>query len=378
MQEAFATALERWPADGVPANPRSWLISTARFKAIDALRRRARFDAHSDEIARQIEANVADAGDAEYDDRVEDDQLRLVFTCCHPALAADAQVALTLREVCGLTTEEIAAAFLTSAPTIAQRIVRAKQKIRDAKISYELPARTELAARLDFVLHVIYLVHNEGYYASSGDSATRADLSHEAVRLGRLLRELLPLPEVQGLLALMLLNESRRAARTTADGDLILLEDQDRTTWDAKMITEGIQLVEDALRSRGFGPFTLQAAIAAVHAEARAYAETDWPQIVALYDVLLRADPSPVIELNRAVAVAMRDGPERGLALVDAIMERGDLRGYHLAHVTRADLLRRLGRHAESRDAYRHALTLSKLAPEHRYIERRLEAQGEG
>jgi RNA polymerase sigma-70 factor, ECF subfamily len=373
MQEAFATAVERWPSDGVPTNPRAWLVSTARFRAIDALRRRALFDARAGEIARQIEASVADGGDVELDGRVEDDQLRLIFTCCHPAIAPDAQIALTLREVCGLTTEEIAAAFLTSAPTIAQRIVRAKQKIRDAKISYELPARTELAGRLDFVLHVIYLVYNEGYYASSGASATRADLSQEAVRLGRLLLELLPFPEVRGLLALMLLNESRRASRTTTVGDLILLEDQDRTKWDANLIAEGIRHVEEALRSRGFGPFTLQATIAAVHAEARSYADTDWPQIVALYDLLLRADPSPVIELNRAVAVAIRDGAEDGLALVDSILERGDLRTYHLAHVTRADLLRRLGRHAESRDAYRHALTLSKLAPEQRYIERQLE-----
>jgi RNA polymerase sigma-70 factor (ECF subfamily) len=372
LHDAFAAAMSQWPRDGVPANPRAWLISTGRFKAIDALRRRARFDASLSALAERMSAQAAseEPGDAE---GVEDDRLRLVFTCCHPALPPNAQIAMTLREVCGLTTEEIARAFLTSPPTIAQRIVRAKSKIRDARIPYQVPAQSELPERLDAVLRVIYLVFNEGYSASSGDSLTRADHSGEAIRLGRLLVELLPESEVVGCLALMLLQESRRAARTSPTGDLVLLENQDRSLWNHELIQEGLALVERAFASRRIGPYTLQAAIAAVHARAVEFEATDWSEIVGLYDVLLRAEPSPVVELNRAVAVAMRDGPQEGLKLVDAILARGDLQDYHLAHAARADLCRRLGRTAEARAAYQRALSLSKQGPERRFLERRLE-----
>jgi RNA polymerase sigma-70 factor (ECF subfamily) len=373
LQEAFVAALERWPEDGVPANPRAWLVSAGRFNAIDGLRRRARFDASLGEIARRLDADAARAVDPDQE-AIEDDQLRLIFTCCHPALPPDAQVALTLREVCGLTTEEIASAFLTSAPTVAQRIVRAKAKIRDAGIPYRLPERTELGARLDSVLHVIYLVFNEGYRATSGDRLTRHDLSAEAIRLGRLLIQLLAEPEAQGLLALMLLHESRRAARSTPAGDLVLLEDQDRSLWDPALIAEGAALVERALASRRFGPFTLQAAIAAVHAQSPGPEQTDWAEIVGLYDVLARADPTPVVQLNRAAAVAMRDGPAAGLALIDAILDRGDLVDYHLAHSARAELCRRLGRTREARAAYARALSLARLEPERRFLEQRLAA----
>jgi len=370
LHDAFRAALEQWPRDGVPDNPRAWLVSAGRFKAIDGIRRRARFDAMED-VAEQVEA-VADESAAQDAESIEDDRLRLIFTCCHPALPPDAQVALTLREVCGLTTEEIARAFLTSAPTVAQRIVRAKSKIRDARIPYEVPERTELAERLDAVLRVIYLVFNEGYAASSGATLTRHDLSGEAIRLARLLIELLPEPEALGLLALMLLHESRRAARATPAGDLILLADQDRLLWHREQIAEGLALAERALSSHRFGPYALQAAIAAVHAEAPSAAETDWAQIVGLYDVLWQANPSPVVELNRAVAVAMRDGPAAGLALIDAILARGDLTDYHLAHSARADFCRRLGKTAEARASYERALTLTRLEPEQRFLERRL------
>ncbi|HEU0054804.1 MAG TPA: RNA polymerase sigma factor [Longimicrobium sp.] len=376
LHDAFAAALARWPREGVPANPRAWLVSAGRFRAIDALRRGARHDARLALIAEHLESQAAPS--PESDEEWEDDRLRLVFTCCHPALPPDAQVALTLREVCGLTTEEIARAFLTSAPTVAQRIVRAKAKIRDARIPYHVPGRDELADRLDSVLHVVYLVFNEGYSASSGASLTRADLSEEAIRLGRLLVELLPEPEAMGLLALMLLHESRRAARTTAEGELALLDEQDRSRWDNGRIAEGAALVEKALRSRRFGPYTLQAAIAAVHAEAPDAASTDWRQIVGLYDVLLRVDPSPVVELNRAAAVAMADGPEAGLALVDALLARGELADYHLAHSARADLRRRLGRFDGAREAYARALALARQEPERRFLERRLRELGEG
>jgi RNA polymerase sigma-70 factor (ECF subfamily) len=371
LHDAFIAAVERWPRDGVPDNPRAWLVSTGRFKAIDAMRRRARFDAALGELATQIEAATSDAT-AWDDDGVEDDRLRLIFTCCHPALTPDAQVALTLREVCGLTTEEIAHAFLSTPSTVAQRIVRAKAKIRDARIPYQIPARADIPARLDTVLHVVYLVFNEGYSASAGESLTRHDFSGEAIRLGRLIVELLPEAEVIGLLALMLLHESRRAARTTASGELVLLDEQDRTRWNREQIAEGCGLVERALTGKRFGPYTLQAAIAAVHAEAATPAATDWPQIVGLYDVLMRADPSPVVELNRAAAIAMRDGPAAGLAIVEAILGRGDLDEYHLAHSARADLCRRLGRVADARVSYERALTLTKQEPERRFLERRL------
>ena len=373
LHDAFAAAVEQWPREGVPANPRAWLISTGRFKAIDRARRRARFDASVGELAERLDAEAREAEDRAVDlEAVEDDRLRLIFTCCHPALPPDAQIALTLREVCGLTTEEIARAFLTAPSTIAQRIVRAKTKIRVAKIPYQVPSRTELPERLDAALHVIYLVFNEGYAASSGATLIRTDLSGEAIRLGRLLVELLPEPEGMGLLALMLLHESRRAARTSADGDLVLLDDQDRSVWNREQIGEGCALVERALSSRRFGPYTLQAAIAAVHAEAPTAADTDWRQIVGLYDVLMRADSSPVVELNRAAAVARRDGPAAGLALIDAILARGELADYALAHSARAELARRLGRTADARAAYERALALTRQEPQRRFLERRL------
>ncbi len=384
LHDAFRAALEQWPRDGVPANPRAWLVSAGRFKAIDAMRRRARFDP-LDEVGAAADIAVVDAAAWADAESIEDDRLRLIFTCCHPALAPDAQVALTLREVCGLTTEEIAQAFLTPAPTLAQRIVRAKAKIRDARIPYQVPAHAELAERLDAVLRVIYLVFNEGYAASSGALLTRHDLSAEAIRLGRLLVELLPEPEALGLLALMLLHESRRAARTSPDGELILLDDQDRSLWDRAQIEEGTRLVEQALSSRPapargsgagerrrVGPYAIQAAIAAVHAEAPSSAATDWAEIVGLYDALARADASPVIELNRAVGVAMRDGPAAGLTLIDAILARGDLLDYRLAHAARAELCRRLGRTADARASYERALALTRQEPERRFLERRL------
>lgn len=371
MHDAFAAAVEQWRQDGVPRNPAAWLISTGRFKAIDAMRRRARFDASLGEIVNRLEAAANDTSGWN-EEAVEDDRLRLIFTCCHPALSADAQAALTLREVCGLTTEEIARAFLSAPPTIAQRIVRAKRKIQDARIPYRVPSQSDLPDRLDAVLRVVYLVFNEGYSASSGASLTRHDLSGEAIRLGRLLIELLPEPEAIGLLALMLLQESRRAARTSPAGDLILLDHQDRSLWNRDQIAEGITLVERALSSRRFGPYSLQAAIAAVHAEAPSTEATDWPQIVGLYEVLLRVEPSPVVELNRAVAVAMRDGPAAGLALIDALLASGDLQEYHLAHSARADLCRRLGKTEEARAAYQKALGLTQQGPERRFLERRL------
>ena len=374
LHDAFTAAVEQWPRDGVPASPTAWLVSAGRFKAIDSMRRRARFDASLSEVADRLHAEAAGTDAATWKDQeIEDDRLRLIFTCCHPALPPDAQVALTLREVCGLTTEEIARAFLTSPPTVAQRIVRAKAKIRDAGIPYQVPARADLPERLHTVLHVVYLVFNEGYSASSGGSITRHDLSGEAIRLGRLLVELLPEPEAMGLLGLMLLHEARRAARASPAGELVLLDDQDRSLWERDLIAEGTALVERALRSRGFGPYTLQAAIAAVHAEAADAAATDWTQIVGLYDVLMRAAPSPVVELNRAAAVAMRDGPQAGLALVDGILDRGDLEDYPLAHSARADLCRRLGRTADARAAYERARELTRQDPERRFLERRLE-----
>jgi RNA polymerase sigma-70 factor, ECF subfamily len=375
LHDAFSAALEQWPKEGVPANPRAWLVSAGRFRAIDGMRRRARFDASQAAIAEQLGTEASDA--ASFDDEgIEDDRLRLIFTCCHPALAPEARVALTLREVCDLTTEEIARAFLTVPSTLAQRIVRAKAKIRDARIPYQVPSSGELPNRLNTVLQVIYLVFNEGYYASQGESLTRSDLSGEAIRLGRLLAELLPESEAIGLLALMLLQESRRVARTSPTGNLILLEDQDRSLWDRDQIAEGKVLVEKALSSRRVGPYALQAAIAAEHADAPSAAATDWVRIGGLYDVLVRVEPSPVVELNRAVAVAMRDGPDAGLVLIDAILARGDLPDYHLAHAARADLCRRLGRSAEARASYQMALNLARQEPERRFLERRLAESG--
>jgi RNA polymerase sigma-70 factor (ECF subfamily) len=371
MHDAFRAALEQWPKDGVPGNPRAWLVSAGRFKAIDGMRRQKRFDS-LDEENHQADVAIIDSAAWADAESVEDDRLRLIFTCCHPALAFDAQVALTLREVCGLTTEEIGRAFLTPAPTLAQRIVRAKGKIRDARIPYQVPAPAELPERLEAVLRVVYLVFNEGYSASSGTALTRHDLSAEAIRLGRLVVELLPAPEAVGLLALMLLQESRRAARTSPSGEIVLLDDQDRSLWNREQIAEGSRLVRTALESRRFGPYTLQAAIAAVHAEAPEASATDWAEIVGLYDALLRLDDSPVIELNRAVALAMRDGPAAGLAAIDAIVARGDLRDYRLVHAARAEFCRRLGRTAEALAAYRKALTLTRQEPERRFIERRI------
>jgi len=370
MHDAFRAALEQWPQEGLPANPTAWLISTGRFKAIDRLRR-GRFEVPLEEVSEPTEANPDMEAPASED--FPDDRLRLIFTCCHPALAPEARVALTLREVCGLTTEEIARAFLTTPATLAQRIVRAKTKIKEAHIPYEVPRATELPERLDTVLQVIYLVFNEGYSASSGESLMRPAVSMEAIRLGRLILELLPEPEVMGLLALMLLNESRRPARVTAEGELILLDHQDRRLWNRDQITEGITLVERALGSHRFGPYTIQAAIAAVHAEAPDAAQTDWAQIVALYKLLQQTAPSPVVELNCAVAVAMRDGPAAGLAMVDDILARGELESYQWVHSVRADLYRRLGKKNEARAAYQEALTLTRLAPERRFLEMRLQ-----
>ena len=370
LHDAFRAALEQWPRDGIPANPRAWLVSAGRFKAIDGIRRRSRFDSMED-VAEQVDAVIDET--APWDsEAIEDDRLRLIFTCCHPSLAPDAQVALTLREVCGLTTEEIAQAFLSAAPTLAQRIVRAKAKIREARIPYQVPEPDELAARLDSVLRVVYLVFNEGYSASSGQSLTRVDLSGEAIRLGRLLIELLPEPEAIGLLALMVLQESRRAARTSPGGELILLSDQDRSTWNRDLIAEVSALVTRSLASQRVGPYTLQAAIAAVHADAVSAEATDWDEIAGLYDVLLRVEPTPVVELNRAVAIAMRDGPASGLAIVEAILARGDLKDYHLAHAARADLCRRLGKTAQARASYKRAIALARQGPERRFLERRL------
>jgi RNA polymerase sigma-70 factor (ECF subfamily) len=374
MHEAFAAALSVWPQSGVPGNPRPWLISTARFKAIDTLRRRARFDASQDELGRHLEAQLSSAEKSdEEEDSVEDDRLRLIFTCCHPSLPPEARVALTLREVCGLTTEEIAKAFLITPRTLAQRIVRAKTKIRETKIPYEVPTPQELPERLGAVLQVIYLVFNEGYSAAAGTEVTRAELTGEAIRLGRLLAELQPEePEVIGLLSLMLLQESRHAARTSQTGELILLEKQDRSLWNREQIAEGLSLLETALKSGRFGSYTLQAAIAAVHAEAESVAATDWRQIVALYNQLLRIQPSPVVELNRAVAIAMSDGPEAGLTHIDAMLEHGELANYYLAHSARADLYRRLGRTAEARSSYEKALALTQQEPERQFLQERI------
>ncbi len=372
MHEAFAAALSGWPKSGVPDNPRPWLISTARFKAIDSLRRKARFDASQDDLARHVEAHWNSAEGAGDQDSVEDDRLRLIFTCCHPSLPQEAHVALTLREVCGLTTEEIAKAFLTTPRTLAQRIVRAKAKIRDTKIPYEVPTPQELPERLGAVLQVIYLVFNEGYSAAAGAQVTRAELTGEAIRLGRVLVELQPEAEVRGLLSLMLLQESRRAARVSPTGELILLENQDRSLWNRQQIAEGVALLANALKSRRFGSYTLQAAIAAVHAEAPSVAATDWRQIVALYDRLARIQPSPVVLLNRAVAIAMRDGPEAGLAHIDAVLEHGELANYYLAHSARADMCRRLGRTAEARSSYERALALTQQEPERKFLQERI------
>ncbi|MGD9723767.1 MAG: RNA polymerase sigma factor [Pirellulales bacterium] len=375
LHDAFASAAEQWPAQGVPDNPRAWLVSAGRFKAIDTIRRRARFDASMHDIAARMDSLAAENASSEADE-IADDRLRLIFTCCHPALAPATQVALTLREVCDLKTEEIAAAFLSTPTTIAQRIVRGKAKIRDAGIPYQVPLLAELPQRLESVLSVIYLVFNEGYSASSGESLTRADLSQEAIRLGRLLSELLPDPEVLGLLALMLLQESRRTARTSVEGDLVLLEDQDRAQWNRQHIAEGRSQLDRAVSSRELGAYTLQAAIAAVHAEAASADTTDWRRIVALYDLLMRAEPSPVVELNRAVAVAMGEGLETGLRLIDAILQRGELAEYHLAHAARADLCRRLGRMGEARAAYERALALARQEPQRRFLLKRLHEIG--
>jgi RNA polymerase sigma-70 factor (ECF subfamily) len=372
MHEAFAAALSLWPRSGVPGNPRPWLISTARFKAIDTVRRRARFDASQGELVRYLEAQSRSVENSKEEDGLEDDRLRLIFTCCHPSLAPEAHVALTLREVCGLTTEEIAKAFLTTPSTLAQRIVRAKAKIRETQIPYEVPAPQELPARLGAVLHVVYLVFNEGYSAAAGTEVTRADLTGEAIRLGRLLVELRPEPEVIGLLSLMLLHESRRGARTSPTGELILLENQDRSLWNREQIAEGVALLKKALKSRRFGSYTLQAAIAAVHAEAESVAVTDWRQIVALYNQLAQIQPSPVVQLNRAVAIAMCDGPEAGLAQIDAVLEQGELANYYLAHSARADMYRRLGRTAEARSSYEKALALTQQEPERQFLQERI------
>ena len=372
LHDAFLAALEQWPRAGLPANPRTWLVSTGRFKAIDNLRRRSRFDASLPKLADPLDNDTGNPEAVEDTQDIEDDRLRLIFTCCHPALSPDAQLALTLREVCGLTTEQIARAFLSAPTTLAQRIVRAKAKIRDAHISYEIPAADDLPKRLESVLRVIYLVFNEGYLTSSGAELTRADLTGEAIRLGRLLVDLLPESEAIGLLALMLLHESRHLTRATPDGELVLLEDQQRSLWDQGLIAEGLKLVEQALASQRIGPYALQAAIAAVHAQAPSAAETDWDEIVALYTLLMQVTPSAVIELNRAVAVAMRDGPQAGLALIDSILARGDLSDYHLAHAARADLCRRLGRLAEARSSYEQALSLTQQEPERRFLQRRL------
>jgi RNA polymerase sigma-70 factor (ECF subfamily) len=373
MHDAFAAALRQWQSEGVPANPRAWLVSTGRFKAIDAIRRRARFDASLATIAEELDAQAAEEPDLD-EDHLEDDRLRLIFTCCHPALSSEARIALTLREVCGLTTEEIARAFLTPPSTLAQRIVRAKAKIRDAKIPYQVPERAELPERLEPVLRVVYLLFNEGYSASFGDSVTRADISGEAIRLARLLAQLLPEAEVVGLLALMLLHESRRAARTAPNGDIVLLEEQDRSLWNRRLIAEGQALVERALSTRQFGPYSLQAAISAVHANAETAAATDWGEIVGIYDALMRLEPSPVVELNRAVAIAMRDGPATGLELIDTILKRGDLADYYLAHSARAELCRRVDRIDDARASYQRALSLTQQEPERRFLERRLSA----
>ncbi len=371
MHEAFASAFVKWQKEGIPGNPRAWLVSTGRFKAIDTIRRRVRFDESLGEIARRLDLDKDQFAGID-DESIEDDRLRLIFTCCHPAIAPNAQVALTLREVCGLRTEEIASAFLTTPPTIAQRIVRGKQKIRDAGIPFEIPTVPQMPQRLDSVLSVIYLVFNEGYSASSGETLTRCDLSEEAIRLGRLLVQLLPDVEAIGLLALMLVQESRRSARTNESGDIVLLEDQDRSLWIQSYITEGCQLVQQALQTRRFGVYTIQAAIAAVHAEAATPGETDWPQIIALYDVLARIERSPVVRLNRAVAVAMRDGPETGLKLIDEILAEGALAEYHLAYAAKADLCRRMGNKEGAAGAYRRALELAKQEPERRFLEGRL------
>ena len=380
LHEAFTVAVEQWEREGIPANPRAWLVSTGRFKAIDGMRRRARFDASLEELARQLETATISLDAESLDGQsVEDDRLRLIFTCCHPALTPEAQIAMTMREVCGLTTEEIARAFLTKPATIAQRIVRAKAKIRDAHIPYDVPPQEELPGRVDAVLRVVYLVFNEGYSASSGDAVTRHDLSGEAIRLARVLAQLLPDPETIGLLALLLLQDSRRDARVSESGDVILLEDQERTRWNRDYITEGAALVQRAFSMGEVGPYAIQSAIASIHAQAASAAATDWRRIVDLYDLLLKAEPSPVVELNRAVAVAMLHGPEAGLRLIDDLFARGELQTYHLAHAARADLCRRLGWTDDARRAYEQALGLTQQEPERRFLERRLlEVSGQG